>query len=168
MQQTDVKMFADEIARLEVEAAEAQQMILTQTERLRALEQRISALKSVVAGTHTRMAMSAAGTEKSAAVPEVPSQSLPIPTDPIPAERAEVSTALFGRQRAALPEAVDVGAYRAASSPLPTVTSFAPTTPPVAPAPAEPGEPASTQPEVPKTKSNPVPDNDLHLVDRRL
>lgn len=168
MQQTDVKMFAEEISRLEAEAAEAQQMILTQTERLRSLEDRITALKSVVSGTHTRMAISGVG-DDDAPVAESAAPVEPLSSAPIPAERSEISTALFGRQRAALPEAADVGVYRAASSPLPSIPSFVPTTPPVAPALPEPGEPDPVQPDVP-SPSRPAPgrDDDPHLVDQRL
>lgn len=165
MQQPDVKMFAEEISRLEAEAAEAQQIILTQTERLRSLEQRITALKSVVSGTQTRMSISAG----SDAEMGIPATTEPVSDSPLPAERSEISTALFGRQRAALPEAADVGVYRAASSPLPSVASYSPTTPPVAPALGEPGTPEPVQPDVPK----PTPpatrrDDDSHLVDQRL
>ena len=165
MQQPDVKMFAEEISRLEAEASEAQQIILTQTERLRSLEQRIAALKSVVSGTQTRLSISASG--EAADVAALPTES--VAESPLPAERSEISTALFGRQRAALPEAADVGAYRAASSPFPSVAAYSPTTPPVAPAPADPGAPESVQPDVPKgTPRVPRRDDDSHLIDQRL
>ena len=165
MQQSEVKMFADEISRLEAEAAEAQQIILTQTERLRSLEQRITALKSVVSGTHTRMAISASD-EDAAAPLDTSLESISDTT--IPAERSQISTALFGRQRAALPESADVGVYRAASSPLPSVAAFTPPTPPVAPAPAEPGNPEPVQPDVPRSEDSSRRDDDPHLVDQRL
>ena len=124
MQQSEVKMFADEIARLEAEADEAQKIILTQSERLRTLEQRISALKSVVAGTQTRLSVSVHDETSVSTVGTFHdaggSETIPA-EDGLRSERSSLGTSLFGLQRAYSADSVDVGTYRALSSPFPFV-----------------------------------------------
>ena len=121
MQQSEIKMFSDEIARLEAEADEAQKIILGQTERLRTLEQRISALKSVVAGTQTRLSVTAqhASSVASSNLPQdVARPSSTITEEALRSERSAIGTTLYGLQRAYSPDATDVGTYRALASPF--------------------------------------------------
>ena len=119
MQQSEVKMFSDEIARLEAEADEAQKIILGQTERLRTLEQRISALKSVVAGTQTRLSVMAhpAGGEPHLPL-DVARPASTTAEETLRSERSVIGTTLYGLQRAYVPDSTDVSTYRALASPF--------------------------------------------------
>ncbi len=98
----DYRMFAEEIARLESEAQEVQHLILNHTERLRQIEHRILALRSVVAGSDART---------TAFLPGNLERTLPSESE-IRAERGALSSALYGVQRAFAPTSVDTAAYR--------------------------------------------------------
>lgn len=107
MQSSDYRMFSEEIARLEAEALEVQHLIINHTERLRLIEQRILALRSVVEGTEARTTAMMPG-HLDRAISERP---LPTESD-IRAERGALSSALFGVQRAFAPTPVDAASYR--------------------------------------------------------
>ena len=109
----DYRMFAEEIARLELEAQEVQHLILNQTERLRLIEQRILALRSVVEG---------AGARTSAQIPPGLDRAIPESAEPsesdIRAARGALNTSLFGVQRAFAPVNRDAANYRGQRAPL--------------------------------------------------
>lgn len=103
----DYRMFSEEISRLEAEAQEVQHLILNHTERLRQIEQRILALKSVLAGSEARTtAFMSAGLDRAVAERALPTES------DIRAERGALNSSLYGVQRAFAPIAVDTAAYR--------------------------------------------------------
>ncbi len=100
-------MFSEEIARLEAEALEVQHLIINNTGRLRQIEQRILALRSVVEGSEARTtAMMSGHLERAVAERPLPTES------EIRAERGALCSALFGVQRAFAPAQVDAATYR--------------------------------------------------------
>lgn len=107
MQPSDYRMFSDEIERLEAEGLELQQQILTQTERLRLIQQRINALQSVVSGSGTRLAASLDTAENDSRSAE----------EQLRLERSTLTTSLFGMQRSHQAESSDLNQYRAMATP---------------------------------------------------